>query len=170
MSFAWIQKKCKRVVGSAIPLGWVTCHEWIPGVNLLGAYFLIYFSQLHIDILYMRQDFLGSEVDFPVGNVSFFLFFSGHVGASLIATLDLRHMQRRRAALTMDTLNVLQILRLLATRGHYTIDLVAGAFAGWACYYVAGVYQERMLVIVSGASSMADSSVQPLKPKLTVDN
>ena len=168
MSFAWItemQESC-----------WKCRALHLDGQPVMSRYLesiysepFIFLTQLHNDILYMRQDFLGSEVDFPVGNVSFFLFFSGHVGASLIATLDLRHMQRRRAALTMDTLNVLQILRLLATRGHYTIDLVAGAFAGWACYYVAGVYQERMLVNVSGASSTADS-VQPLKPKLTVDN
>ncbi|XP_024382278.1 phosphatidylcholine:diacylglycerol cholinephosphotransferase 1 isoform X3 [Physcomitrium patens] len=40
------------------------------------------------------QEFLGSGVDFPVGHVSFFLFFSGHVGASIIATLDLRCVNR----------------------------------------------------------------------------
>ena len=90
------------------------------------------------------QDFLGSQVDFPVGDASFFLFFSGHVGASIIATLDLRGQNRMRAALFMDTLNLLQTVRLLATRGHYTIDLVCGAFAGWACYHVAGLYEEGM--------------------------
>lgn len=101
--------------------------------------FLGYSTQLPVP-----QDFLGSQVDFPVGDASFFLFFSGHVGASIIATLDLRGQNRMRAALFMDTLNVLQTVRLLATRGHYTIDLVCGVFAGWACYHVAGLYEEGM--------------------------
>ncbi|MCD9641366.1 hypothetical protein HAX54_027531 [Datura stramonium] len=37
----------------------------------------------------LPEDFLGSGVDFPVGNVSFFLFYSGHVAASVIASLDM---------------------------------------------------------------------------------
>jgi len=86
----------------------------------------------------------GSEVDFPVGNSSFFLFFSGHVGASVIAALDMRRMGRTQGAAAMDIMNVAQTLRLLATRGHYTIDLVSGAVAGWACYHLAGWYEQGM--------------------------
>ncbi|KAK4375460.1 hypothetical protein RND71_006137 [Anisodus tanguticus] len=44
--------------------------------------------------LQLPEDFLGSGADFPVGNVSFFLFYSGHVGASVIASLDMKRMQR----------------------------------------------------------------------------
>lgn len=35
-------------------------------------------------------------------------------------------MQRWESAWAFDKLNVLQFVRLLSTRGHYTIDLVVG--------------------------------------------
>jgi len=85
---------------------------------------------------------LGSGVDFPVGNVSFFLFFSGHVGGSVIASLDMRRTGRYKMAWVFDALNVLQTLRLLATRGHYTIDLAAGLGAGFLFDDLAGTYEE----------------------------
>lgn len=90
------------------------------------------------------QEFIGSEVDFPVGDSSFFLFFSGHVAGSVLASLDMRRVQRRRIAAVVDTLNVLQCIRLLGTRGHYTIDLLIGALAGWMCDFVAGQYEKSM--------------------------
>uniref|UniRef100_A0A0D6R548 AtPDCT1/2 transmembrane domain-containing protein n=1 Tax=Araucaria cunninghamii TaxID=56994 RepID=A0A0D6R548_ARACU len=90
----------------------------------------------------LPQDFLGSGVDFPVGNVSFFLFFSGHVAASVIASVDMKRMKRYHLASIFDTLNVLQSVRLLATRGHYTIDLAAGLGAGWLFDSLAGKYEE----------------------------
>ncbi|KAB5574340.1 hypothetical protein DKX38_001534 [Salix brachista] len=80
--------------------------------------------------------------DFPVGNVSFFLFYSGHVAGSVIASLDMRRMQRWELAWTFDALNVLQVIRLLGTRGHYTIDLVVGVGAGILFDSLAGKYQE----------------------------
>ncbi|XP_059642574.1 phosphatidylcholine:diacylglycerol cholinephosphotransferase 1-like [Cornus florida] len=86
------------------------------------------------------QGFLGSGADFPVGNVSFFLFYSGHVAASVIASLDMKRMQRWELAGTFDTLNILQFVRLLSTRGHYTIDLVVGVGAGILFDYLAGEY------------------------------
>lgn len=88
------------------------------------------------------QGFLGSGVDFPVGNVSFFLFFSGHVAGSVIASLDMRRMQRWELAWLFDALNVLQVVRLLGTRGHYTIDLAAGIGAGILFDSLAGKYEE----------------------------
>ncbi|KAJ6807717.1 phosphatidylcholine:diacylglycerol cholinephosphotransferase 1-like [Iris pallida] len=90
----------------------------------------------------LPEGFLGSGVDFPVGNVSFFLFFSGHVGGSVIATQDMRRMRRHSLAWTFDVLNMLQMLRLLATRGHYTIDLAAGLGAGFLSDILAGKYEE----------------------------
>ncbi|XP_058728897.1 phosphatidylcholine:diacylglycerol cholinephosphotransferase 1-like [Vicia villosa] len=90
----------------------------------------------------LPQDFLGSGVDFPVGNVSFFLFFSGHVAGSMIASLDMRRMKRWEMAWTFDVLNVLQAVRLLGTRGHYTIDLVVGLGAGYLFDSFAGKYVE----------------------------
>ncbi|GMH14290.1 hypothetical protein Nepgr_016131 [Nepenthes gracilis] len=90
----------------------------------------------------LPQDFLGSGADFPVGNVSFFLFFSGHVASSVIGSLDMRRMQRKELAWTFDVLNVLQSVRLLGTRGHYTIDLAVGVGAGILFDSLAGKYEE----------------------------
>lgn len=81
-------------------------------------------------------------MDFPVGNVSFFLFFSGHVAGSVIASLDMRRMQRWELAWIFDTLNVLQAIRLLGTRGHYTIDLAVGVGAGILFDSLAGKYED----------------------------
>ncbi|GAB2228190.1 hypothetical protein Droror1_Dr00010020 [Drosera rotundifolia] len=90
----------------------------------------------------LPQDFLGSGADFPVGNVSFFLFFSGHVAGAVIASLDMRRLQRTELAWLFDVLNALQALRLLGTRGHYTIDLAVGVGAGLLFDYLAGKYEE----------------------------
>lgn len=90
----------------------------------------------------LPEGFLGSGVDFPVGNVSFFLFYSGHVAASVIASLDMRRVQRWELARTFDALNALQFVRLLATRGHYTIDLAVGVGAGILFDSLAGKYEE----------------------------
>lgn len=90
----------------------------------------------------LPEDFLGSGVDFPVGNVSFFLFYSGHVAASVIASLDMKRMQRWEMARVFDALNVLQVVRLLSTRGHYTIDLAVGIGAGILFDSLAGNYVE----------------------------
>ncbi|XP_065865217.1 phosphatidylcholine:diacylglycerol cholinephosphotransferase 1-like [Euphorbia lathyris] len=90
----------------------------------------------------LPEEFLGSGVDFPVGNVSFFLFFSGHVAGSVISSLDMRRMQRWELAWTFDVLNVLQVVRLLGTRGHYTIDLAAGVGAGILFDLLGGKYEE----------------------------
>lgn len=93
-------------------------------------------------INFSRQGFLGSGADFPVGNVSFFLFYSGHVAASVIASLDMKRMQRWELAYAFDTLNVLQAIRLLTTRGHYTIDLAVGVGAGMLFDSLAGKYED----------------------------
>lgn len=92
----------------------------------------------------MFQGFLGSEMDFPVGNVSFFLFFSGHMAGSVIASLDMRRMQRWGLAWTFDILNLLQAIRLLGTRGHYTIDLAVGVRAGFLFDSLAGHYEASL--------------------------
>ncbi|PNX58004.1 hypothetical protein L195_g050690, partial [Trifolium pratense] len=43
----------------------------------------------------------------------------------------MRRMKRWEMAWTFDVLNVLQAIRLLGTRGHYTIDLAVGLGAGY---------------------------------------
>ncbi|KAF5197774.1 Phosphatidylcholine:diacylglycerol cholinephosphotransferase [Thalictrum thalictroides] len=88
----------------------------------------------------LPEKFLGSGLDFPVG--SFFLFFSGHVAISVIASLDLRRRGRGKVALVIDLMNVMQMARLLGTRGHYTIDVAVGVGAGLFCDSLAGKYEE----------------------------
>ncbi|KAJ0007852.1 hypothetical protein Pint_30136 [Pistacia integerrima] len=105
--------------------------------NLLATW-----PELNTLLAALNTGFLGSGVDFPVGNVSFFLFFSGHVAGSVIASLDMRRMQRRELAWIFDILNVLQVIRLLGTRGHYTIDLAVGVGAGILFDSLAGKYED----------------------------
>lgn len=101
----------------------------------------------------LPEEFLGSGADFPVGNVSFFLFYSGHVASSVIASIDMRRMQRKELAWMFDFLNVLQVVRLLGTRGHYTIDLAVGIGAGVLFDSLAGKYEESRKVYVASAPS-----------------
>lgn len=54
----------------------------------------------------------------------------------------MKRMHRWKLAWTFDTLNILQFLRLLSTRGHYTIDLVVGVGAGILFDSIAGKYEE----------------------------
>ncbi|PWA71172.1 phosphatidylcholine:diacylglycerol cholinephosphotransferase 1 [Artemisia annua] len=91
----------------------------------------------------LNTGYLGSGVDFPVGNVSFFLFYSGHVAASVIASLDMRRMQRLKLAYLFDIFNLLQVARLLSTRGHYTIDLVVGVGAAILFDSIAETYIQQ---------------------------
>ncbi|CAL5042021.1 unnamed protein product [Urochloa decumbens] len=88
----------------------------------------------------LPDEFLGSGMDFPVGNVSFFLFFSGHVAGAVIAAADMRREGRVALARLYDALNLLQVVRLLACRGHYTIDLAVGVGAGVLFDTIAGWY------------------------------
>jgi len=88
----------------------------------------------------LPEEFLGSGMDFPVGNVSFFLFFSGHVAGAVIAAADMRREGRLALARLYDALNLLQVVRLLACRGHYTIDLAVGVGAGVLFDTIAGWY------------------------------
>ncbi|KAG6538819.1 phosphatidylcholine:diacylglycerol cholinephosphotransferase 1-like [Zingiber officinale] len=90
----------------------------------------------------LPEGFLGSGADFPVGNVSFFLFFSGHVAGAVIASLDMRRTRRHNMAWAFDALNLLQSVRLLAARGHYTIDLAVGVGAGFVADVLAGEYEK----------------------------
>jgi hypothetical protein len=90
----------------------------------------------------LPAEFLGSPMDFPVGNVSFFLFYSGHVAGAVIASLDMRRVGRYRLAGLYDALNLAQVVRLLACRGHYTIDLAVGVGAGLLFDMLAARYLE----------------------------
>ncbi|KAL6144851.1 hypothetical protein ACLB2K_055541 [Fragaria x ananassa] len=112
----------------------------------------------------LPQGFLGSGADFPVGNVSFFLFYSGHVAGSVIASLDMRRMQRWELAWTFDALNLLQAVRLLGTRGHYTIDLAVGVGAGILFDSLAGKYEESKRLISKVVSTTSNGAKEALFP------
>lgn len=53
----------------------------------------------------------------------------------------MRRVQRWGLAWTFDILNLLQVIRLLGTRGHYTIDLAVGVGAGFLFDSLAGHYE-----------------------------
>lgn len=55
----------------------------------------------------------------------------------------MKRMQRWKLSYLFDTLNVLQTVRLLSTRGHYTIDLAVGVGAGILFDSLAGKYEEN---------------------------
>jgi hypothetical protein len=111
----------------------------------------------------LPAEFLGSPMDFPVGNVSFFLFYSGHVAGAVIASLDMRRVGRYRLAALYDALNLAQVVRLLACRGHYTIDLAVGVGAGLLFDMLAARYLESKNVDVTRCCS----NCQKVSQKLT---
>ncbi|XP_006656225.2 phosphatidylcholine:diacylglycerol cholinephosphotransferase 1-like [Oryza brachyantha] len=106
----------------------------------------------------LPAEFLGSGMDFPVGNVSFFLFFSGHVAGAVIAAEDMRRAGRRGLARLYDALNLLQGVRLLACRGHYTIDLAVGVGAGLLFDMLAGRYLDGKNVVDGAAAAPGTGS------------
>jgi len=60
----------------------------------------------------------------PEDAIPFVSFFSGHVATMVIAANHVWLSGHVRMGLILHVLNVLQIVRLLATRGHYSIDLI----------------------------------------------
>ncbi|ESQ42920.1 hypothetical protein EUTSA_v10015624mg [Eutrema salsugineum] len=127
IAWAWLMEGRPRATITALFL--FTCR------GVLG-----YSTQLPLS-----QEYLGSAIDFPIGNISFFFFFSGHVAGTTIASLDMRRMQRLRLAMVFDILNVLQSIRLLGTRGHYTIDLAVGVGAAIFFDSLAGKYEATIM-------------------------
>lgn len=87
------------------------------------------------------SDFLSSSYDFPeiffclfddcsnnrisaAGN--FVTFFSGHIATIVLIANHLYLAKFTRLSICLHCFNWLQIFRLLATRGHYSIDLIIG--------------------------------------------
>jgi hypothetical protein len=56
----------------------------------------------------------------------FVTFFSGHVAMAVIIGNHMYTRGHRLQGVAMHAINVFQIVRLLATRGHYSIDLIIG--------------------------------------------
>eukprot|EP00804_Cyclotella_cryptica_P010205 CCRYP_013831-RF/>CCRYP_013831-RF protein AED:0.46 eAED:0.46 QI:0/0.33/0/1/0/0.25/4/0/332 len=68
----------------------------------------------------------SSTADVPSASVPFVTFFSGHIATIVIIS---NHMYMRKLttlSVILHTFNWFQALRLLATRGHYSIDLIIG--------------------------------------------
>jgi len=89
------------------------------------------------------KEFLPSYYDFPesiyclAGTVDctkplsdeplpFLTFFSGHVAMTVIMANHMYLHSWVKSAIALHVVNVLQIIRLLATRGHYSIDMIIG--------------------------------------------
>jgi len=56
----------------------------------------------------------------------FVSFFSGHVASTVIVANHMYANNFNKSAMGLHILNVFQILRLLSTRGHYSIDIIIG--------------------------------------------
>jgi len=67
------------------------------------------------------QDCVGAPKVLP-----FVSFFSGHVATMVIAGNHMWMRGYRNLAVLIHTVNAFQIVRLLATRGHYSIDIIIG--------------------------------------------
>lgn len=62
----------------------------------------------------------------PDSVIPFVSFFSGHVATMVVAGNHMWLCGYVNMAVLVHVLNVLQIVRLLATRGHYSIDMIIG--------------------------------------------
>lgn len=69
----------------------------------------------------VQEDGLQATVIVP-----FVTFFSGHIATLLIIANHLYMRKHTRASLVLHCCNWFQAIRLLATRGHYSIDLIIG--------------------------------------------
>ena len=56
----------------------------------------------------------------------FLTFFSGHVAITVIIANHIYLNSSKLTGVIMHMINLLQVLRLLSTRGHYSIDLIMG--------------------------------------------
>jgi len=86
---------------------------------------------------------LGSVLQIPEEEEPFIVFFSGHTAILVMYWKYLLDQgQSPWLAKVYFVGNVLQIIRLLATRGHYSIDIIIGAGVGYSVHYL-----HRQLVI-----------------------
>lgn len=79
------------------------------------------------DIPHIWQKQLKDNKDIAIENTSdepFVSFFSGHVATMIICANHLYLHGHRNLGILFHVFNVLQIIRLLATRGHYSIDII----------------------------------------------
>merc|ERR1712118_219199 len=74
----------------------------------------------------------GSSPALPENETEgFALFFSGHVANIKIISEYFRNKREMRNAIILELLNAFQVVRILATRGHYSIDIITGYMVGF---------------------------------------
>jgi len=109
-------------------------------VQLLRS-FCGWFTYLPPDPTYLNSRFdfpdlvhcLFQECETASGSTSnevmpFVSFFSGHVASLAVVGNHMWLTRRYKSAIIIHLVNLLQIVRLLATRGHYSIDIIIGWF------------------------------------------
>lgn len=76
---------------------------------------------------YVNMDF-GDECQADEGAdaLPFVTFFSGHTAIVVIVANDMWKRKWSYTSVLLHALNFLQMIRLLATRGHYSIDIIIG--------------------------------------------
>lgn len=97
------------------------------------------------------QDCSGAPQALP-----FVSFFSGHVATMVIAGNHMWLSGHKRLSVLVHTLDVLQIVRLLATRGHYSIDIIIA-------YYMA-IYVSNSAGRLGRYYSRGDTSIYEIMP------
>jgi len=81
---------------------------------------------------------LESKQDIPSKNHNFFFHYSGHTFILVLVGLDMitkYNKDKTTLIIIFSTLYILQTLRLLATRGHYSIDISNGTVLAYLVHY-----------------------------------
>ena len=81
---------------------------------------------------------LESDQDIPPKNHNFFFHYSGHTFILVLVALDMisRYNKHKTTLIIIfTTLYILQTLRLLATRGHYSIDISNATVLAYLVHY-----------------------------------
>jgi hypothetical protein len=107
-----------------------------PGILILGiSLFVLRLFCGFLTQLPFHPEYLTSLYDFPQiingsDDVPFHFFYSGHATLGALMAMHAYHTYGFKACITMHVLNALQCIRLLATRGHWSIDIVIGMVLG----------------------------------------
>lgn len=101
----------------------------------------------------------------PYGYTSDF-YFSGHVGFLVILTLELNHWKEKKLAIINWVAVILVGVVLLATRGHYSIDLFIGALFGFYCYRLSFQIKKPWTIAGRRVYTLFGGKLQPASHKL----
>lgn len=147
-AFAWINT-CFSMFVAAYPFYLAFFHD---EVGSLTAGLVVFMARCLCGLLTtipVHKEYLPSAGDWPnclwgngaagarlgmpltAKDTGFFTFFSGHVAAPMLVIAKLNRDGWRKGALLVHFGNAVQMVRLLATRGHWSIDLFIGTLLGW---------------------------------------